>query len=183
MDFVKAIKPDMTSKQLVRTGQIATLVLVLLAALWAPQIDRFGSLFDYLQIILGLIAPPIVAVFLMGLFWKRANGHGAIAGLAGGFILAIFIILSSIFEWVPAINEIHFLHKAPLLMLAVMVIQMLVSLMTAPPEEEKVDGMVWSSKIFRAEAKELEGLPWYKNYRILSILLLIVTAAIVVWFW
>ena len=108
MDFVKAIKPEMTSKQLVRTGQIATLVLVLLAAAWAPQIDRFGSLFDYLQIILGLIAPPIVAVFVMGLFWKRANGHGAIAGLAGGFILAIFIILSSIFDWVPTLNEISF---------------------------------------------------------------------------
>jgi SSS family solute:Na+ symporter len=183
MDFVKAIRPDMTSKQLVRTGQIATLVLVLLAAMWAPQIDRFGSLFDYLQIILGLIAPPIVAVFVLGLFWKRANGHGAIAGLTGGFFISVFIILSSTLDLVPALNDVHYLHKAPLLLLAVMAIQIVVSLLTAPPAVEKTDDMVWSISIFRAETKELEGLPWYKNYRILSILLLIVTAVIVIWFW
>jgi len=183
MDFVQKINPKLTSKQLVRSGQIATLVLVLLAALWAPQIDRFGSLFDYLQIILGLIAPPIVAVFIMGLFWKRANGTGAIAALVGGFLIAVFIILSSIYDLSPALNEIHFLHKAPLLLLACMLIQVIASLATAPPPDEKIDGMIWTKKIYKAETLELKGLPWYKNYRILSILLLVVTAIIVIWFW
>lgn len=183
MDFVQKIKPDMTSKQLVRTGQIATLVLVLLAALWAPQIDRFGSLFDYLQIVLGLIAPPVVAVFLVGLFWKRANGSGAIAALVGGFLIACFIILSSILDLSPALNGIHFLHKAPLLLLACITIQVVVSLLTAPPAEEKVNNMIWTPAIFKAETKELENLPWYKNYRILSILLLLITAIIVIWYW
>jgi len=88
-----------------------------------------------------------------------------------------------VFDWVPALNEVHFLHKAPLLMLAVMFIQVVVSLFTAPPAEEKIDDMVWSISIFRAETKELEFLPWFKNYRILSILLLVVTAVIVIWFW
>jgi SSS family solute:Na+ symporter len=183
MDFVQKIKPDLTSKQLVRTGQIATLVLVLLAALWAPQIDRFGSLFDYLQIVLGLIAPPVVAVFLLGLFWKRANGNGAIAGLTGGFLIAVFIILSGVFDWVPQLNEIHFLHKAPLLLLACVIIQVIVSLSSTPPAPEKVEGMIWTPAIFKAETKEMALLPWYKNYRVLSILLLILTAIIVVWFW
>ncbi len=183
MDFVQKIKPDMSSKQLVRTGQIATLVLVILAALWAPQIDRFGSLFDYLQIILGLIAPPIVAVFLVGLFWKRANGHGAIASLVGGFVIAAFIILSSIYDLSPALNSIHFLHKAPLLLLACVLIQVVVSLLTPPPAADKIEGMIWTKKIYTAETLELKGLPWYKNYRVLSLLLLIVTAIIVIWFW
>lgn len=182
MDFVVKANPNLTSKQLVRAGQIATLVLVLLAALWAPQIDRFGSLFDYLQIVLGLIAPPIVAVFLLGLFWKRANGNGAIASLMVGFVLSGVIIYSDITGAFPDLNEIHFLHKAPLLMLACMLVHILVSLATAPPPIDKVQDMTWSMDIFRADSQALQGLPWYKNFRILAVLLLIVTAVIVGWF-
>ena len=74
MDFVKKFNPEISDKQLVRSGQIATLVLVVLASLWAPQIDRFGSLFKYLQLVLSYICPPVVAVFILGLFWKRMNG-------------------------------------------------------------------------------------------------------------
>jgi SSS family solute:Na+ symporter len=78
MDFVQKINPKLTSQQLVRVGQIATLVLVVLASAWAPQIERFGSLFKYLQIVLSFICPPVVAAFILGLFWKRGQcqrGH------------------------------------------------------------------------------------------------------------
>jgi len=77
MDFVKQLRPNLTSQQLVRVGQIATIVLVVLAALWAPQIEKLGSLFKYLQLVIAYICPPAVAVFMLGLFWKRMNGHGA----------------------------------------------------------------------------------------------------------
>ena len=86
MDFIQKAKPDMTSKQLVRTGQIATLFLVVLAAAWAPQIERFGSLFQYLQLVLAFICPPVVAVFVLGLFWKRASANGAFAALMTGML-------------------------------------------------------------------------------------------------
>jgi SSS family solute:Na+ symporter len=58
-----------------------------------------------------------------------------------------------------------------------------VSLATAPPSLEKTEQYTWNKKIFTAETEELKALPWYKNYRILAILLLIVTAIIVGWFW
>ena len=73
MDFVSKINPNLSSKALVRAGQIATTVLVLLAAAWAPMIESFSSLWAYLQIVLGMIAPPVVAVFLIGLFWRRGK--------------------------------------------------------------------------------------------------------------
>ena len=44
----------MSSQQLVRAGQVSTLILVVLAAAWAPQIERFGSLFKYLQLVISL---------------------------------------------------------------------------------------------------------------------------------
>jgi len=58
-----------------------------------------------------------------------------------------------------------------------------ISHLSAPPAAEKVDSMTWNKKIFKAETRELEGLPWYQNYRILSVLLLMLTAFIVIWFW
>ena len=117
MDFIQKAKPDMTSKQLVRTGQIATLFLVVLAAAWAPQIERFGSLFQYLQLVLAFICPPVVAVFVLGLFWKRASANGAFAALMTGFTIAIFLLFSNVYELSPYINDIHFLDRAALLLL------------------------------------------------------------------
>ena len=179
MDFVNKLRPGMESKKLVRVGQGITLLLVLLAALWAPQIENFTSLFEYLQLVLSFIAPPVVAVFLLGLFWKRANGNGAIAALGVGFLLAMFLLLSNMLDWAPAINSIHFLHVAPILMVICMAIHAAVSLATEAPAEDKTTGLTWTSKLFKEETAELKGLPWYKNYRILAVLLMIITAIVV----
>ena len=182
MDFILKLKPNLSSKNLVTSGQIATVILVMLAAAWAPQIEKFSSLWEYLQLVLGFIAPPIVSVFLLGLFWKRANANGAFASLLGGLILSMILILSKINHWFPVINDIHFLHTAPLLLLACLVIHICFSLLSAPPSQEKIEKMTWTKAIFDSETQELNTLVWYKNYRNLAILLLLLTALIVGYF-
>jgi SSS family solute:Na+ symporter len=179
MDFVRNVNPNLSSKQLVYAGQIATVVLVILAALWAPQIEKFSSLWQYLQIVIGLIAPPVVAVFILGLFWKRTNANGSIAALIFGFTLAIISIYSEITGMMPALNEIHFLHKAPLLLIQCMFVAIVVSMLTDKPPKEKVEKMTWDVSLYHQETKELKELPWYQNFRILSVILLIATAIIV----
>jgi len=57
-----------------------------------------------------------------------------------------------------------------------------ISLATTSPDAQKVSEMIWTSQIYKEETKELAHLPWYKNYRTLSVLLLIATAIIVIWF-
>ena len=183
MDFVKPLAPNLSSKQLVRAGQIATVILVLLATAWAPMIEKFDSLFKYLQIVMGLIAPPIVVVFVLGLFWKRANADGAFGALITGFGASVFVILSKVFEWYPAINAIHFLHMAPLLLVLCALVMIIVSLATAPPDVEETRAYIWSKKIYDDETAELKSVPWHRNFRVLSVLLLILTALIVGYFW
>ena len=182
MDFILKLKPNLSSKNLVTSGQIATVILVMLAAAWAPQIEKFSSLWEYLQLVLGFIAPPVVSVFLLGLFWKRANANGAFASLLGGLILSMILILSKINHWFPVINDIHFLHTAPLLLLACLVIHICLSLLSAPPSQEKIENMTWTKAIFDQETQELTALVWYKNYRNLAVLLLLLTALIVDYF-
>jgi SSS family solute:Na+ symporter len=183
MDFANKINPNLTSKQLVRTGQMATVVLVILAALWAPQIERFGSLFEYLQLVLGFIAPPVVWGFFIGLFWKRANSNGAFYSLITGFFFTITLIYIKMTGAVPIIADIHYLHTAPMLLLFCGLINIIVSLATAPPDEKQIESLIWTTSIFKAETAELSGLPWYKNYRILAIILLLITAVVVGLYW
>lgn len=183
MDFVNKIKPDMTSKQLVRAGQIATLVLVVLASAWAPQIGKYGDLFKYLQDILGYIAPPIASAFIIGLFWKRANGTGSIVSLIFGMIMAAIWVAGIVLEVEHWFFQMHFLLRTTVLFVMCVIVLIGVSLATPPPPVEKINGMTWSPKLIKEETEELAGLPWYQNYRYLSVLLLILTIIVVGLLW
>lgn len=186
MDFAVKLKPDLTSKQMVRIGQVSTLVLVILACLWAPQIENFKGIFDYLQIILSLIAPPVAAAFILGLFWHRANGSGAFISLLFGAAVSIayVIYILSIEEGTTSwITEMHFLHRTTYLFLVCMLVNVAVSLSTAPPPAEAVADYTWSKRLIAEETAELAHLPWYKNYRYQAVILVIITFILVGYFW
>ena len=173
----------MTSKQLVRSGQISTLVLVVLASIWAPFIGRYGDLFRYLQDVLGYIAPPIVSAFVLGLFWKRGNSHGSFWSLMFGILMAIIWVTGIIGEVDHWFFQMHFLLRTTVLFFLCLIVHIGVSLATAAPAQEKLKGMIWTPALIHEETRELEGLPWYQNYRYLAILLLIITIFVVGYFW
>jgi SSS family solute:Na+ symporter len=191
MDFVRNLRPGLSSKQLVRVGQITTLILVVLASAWAPQIEKWGSLWEYLQIILSYICPPVAAAFVLGLFWKRANGTGAFISMLIGFVLSVIIIYANSRVDVVAdsgdsisgilwfLGSVHFLHMAFYLFVLCTLLNIGISVATEPPDPEKVAHYTWSKKIFKEESEELKGLPWYQNYRILAAILLVITALVV----
>ncbi|MFQ5640838.1 MAG: sodium:solute symporter [bacterium] len=183
MDFFKKLRPRTTSSQLTWAGRIFTGIFMILAAAWAPNIEKFPSLWQYLQTVLGYIAPPIVACFLMGLFWKRANAHGAFAALIVGFavgILDVGLRVAGVSVWFV---EIHFLYLATLRLIICLATLYIVSLLTAPPAEEKVKAYIWTKEVFRSETQELSHVPWFKNYRVQSLILLALTAIFVSVFW
>src|SRR6201993_5266430 len=75
LDFYKKFRPQATEKNLVRFGQIATGVMVLLGLLWVPFIHLISSqLYIYLQSVQAYISPPIASCFLLGILWPRLNG-------------------------------------------------------------------------------------------------------------
>ncbi len=184
MDFVKQLRPDLTSKQLVKVGQITTVILVVLAISWVPFIESVSdSLWTYLQLVIAYTCPPAVSTFILGMFWKRANGTGSIVSLLTGFSLAVLMILSQTFDWVSEVNDLHFLAKATWLFIICVLLHVVVSLMTKPQSEQQIKEYTYKKEMFAEESKDLAGLPWYKNYRILSVILLIATAIVVGFFW
>jgi SSS family solute:Na+ symporter len=176
MDIVSPLRPGMDSRSLVRAGNIAGIVIVIVAALWAPNIERFGSVVKYFQQLLAYMAPPVVAVFLAGLFWKRASATAAFTALLSGLAIAVLLIF---FRDMTPLAGWNFLYVAPLVFLVSLAILGVVSLATPPPSQDVVNRFVWSPAFFRSETAGLAGVPWYRNYRVLSLILLVITALFV----
>ena len=161
MDFYAQARPKTDSKKLVWIGKITSLVIIVIAALWAPNIGKFGSLLKYYQEMLSYIAPPVVAAFLMGIFSKRVNGNGAFIGLLSGLAMAVVMLL-----WRHQIfGDMHFLLIIPFLLVFSMVVIYLSSLAFPAPGKEKLADTTFSFKAFREEGAALRKGPLYRNYR------------------
>ena len=93
VDIYEKLRPGRSEKALVRVGRIATVVVVGFGLIWIPVMkvisEKSKGLYDYLQNFQGFLAPPIFAVFVLGMFSKRVNANGAFAGLLAGFILGM----------------------------------------------------------------------------------------------
>jgi SSS family solute:Na+ symporter len=176
MDILSKLRPGMSSRQQVVAGSISGLVIITIAALWSPHIQNFDSIIKYFQQLLAYMCPPVVAVFLCGLFWKRATASGAFGGLISGLVIALSLVFG--IKYTPLANW-NFLYVAPVVFAISLGIIILVSLATAPPSENKIKAYVWNSQVFKEETAQLAGVPWLKNYRVLAVLLLIVTGVFV----
>ncbi len=176
MDFVRRYRPEMSPRQLMRVGQIVTVVFMFLAVLWAPQIENFGSLFKYLQKILSYAVAPVIALFLIGFFWKRASTAGAhltlVVGTLAGVGLFIAVEILDLFA-------LHFLYVAPLLFVLSSLILVVASLVMPDADDSRADSFSWSPESFREETAALKSVPMWRNYRFYSVLLLLLTATIV----
>ncbi|GAO29574.1 sodium:solute symporter [Geofilum rubicundum] len=171
MDFYSKWDKKADSKKLVRVGRITAVVVLVIAVAWAPFIQRFDSLVSYYQEVISYLAPPIVGVFFLGLFWRRINGIGAFTGLISGLFLASVLMIMKYILMIEV--NVHFLLLAPVLLIISGIVTIVVSFNTQKPLAEKVDSYTWTKKIWKEESQELQGVIWYKNFRILSILLVL----------
>ena len=89
MDFYQKMRPAATQERLVWVGRAATLAMVVIALLWIPVIQGARGLYEYLQGVQAYLAPPIAAVFFLGVFMKRLNARGCLAALVTGFLLGM----------------------------------------------------------------------------------------------
>ena len=156
-DFYRKLRPQASERQLVIVGRVSTAALVVLGLLWIPFMKYISSqLYLYLQSVQAYIAPPITACFLLGLFFRRLNGAGAIASLLTGFVLGALRLLlelkngpahtglplGSFWAWIA---EINFLHYAVLLFLICTAVLVGVSCVTRPPDPERIRDLVFAT--------------------------------------
>jgi SSS family solute:Na+ symporter len=150
-DVYRKLRPQASERQLVLVGKVATVVLVGFGLAWIPFMKVIsGQLYVYLQSVQAYISPPIAAVFLLGVFWKRVNSQGAIASLATGFVLGAARLglelakgsTAGVLYWYADIN---FLHFAVLLFAICTAVLIGVSLVTRREPEEKLAGLTFAT--------------------------------------
>ncbi len=165
VDIYQKLRPSGSQREYVNVGRIATMVVVGLGILWIPIMKQVssGGLYQYLQSVQGYLAPPITAVFLLGLFCRRINAAGAVWGLAAGFVLGMFKLTCQTFFGFGAgkaaepallarIGDFNAFYASGWLFLISAAIIVGVSLATTPPTAEKVAGLTYAT-IDRADVR------------------------------
>ena len=77
-DVVKRWWPETSEHRLVLCGRIVTAVAMVLAIVWSPLVGQFETIFQGLNDLICYMAPPVTAVFLLGVFWRRASARAAL---------------------------------------------------------------------------------------------------------
>jgi solute:Na+ symporter, SSS family len=180
MDFVRTIRPQTSDDALERMGRIATIGFMLLAAVWAPVIISFPTLWQYLQSILSYLVPPVAAIFLFGIFWRRANENGALLALLVAVPLgAIGWVVVEIRQWV----SIQFLYAAGIQFVFGSLLVVVGSLLSAPPPRDKVEKHTFRRELLARDKEHFKELRWYQDSRILSAALAALSLTMLVWWW
>ena len=174
MDIYKSIiNKNADDKSLVKVGRIAGLVALIVAILIAPQLKSLGQVFQYIQEYTGVVSPGILAVFLMGLFYKKASNNGAIWGVISSIPIAMYFKVGpngwsslSIFN-----HDIPFMNQMLITCISTMFIIFIVSKIEGNQDDPK--GIVITKKLFSTSPA----------FNISAFAVCIITAFLYAFFW
>lgn len=192
MDFYSRLRPNVSQKQLVWIGRVATGVMVLIGLAWIPVIQGGKGLYDYLQGVQSYLAPPIFVVFFFGVFFKRLNAKGALAALITGFGLGLFRLAidtpvklqqgfaydTGSFFWI--VNNMFFQYYSILILLISVLVMVVVSLMTQPPSYEKISGLTYGTT--SEEHRKATRASWTTGDVIASVVVVLLILAAYLYF-
>ncbi len=156
VDIYEKLRPDAGERRYVQVGRLATVVVVVLGLVWIPVMPMIskGGLYQYLQSVQGYLAPPITAVFLLGIFWSRMNHRGAVWGLGLGFALGTAkLLIQALFgagkiespALLAAVGDFNFLYFSGVLFLVSVITIVLASRLDPPPDRDRIRGLTWDS--------------------------------------
>ena len=184
VDVYQKLKPDTPARKLVTIGRTTTVVMTILGLLWLPIMKAIagGGLYQYIQSVQSFLAPPIVAVFVMGLFWKRMNLRGAVWGLSLGFVLGMAKLgANALWGGADGFAFIQDFYFSGLLLITSIVIVVVASLSAPAPAEVNTKGLTFAG--LDPAFKEENRASWNWVDVVSSIVVVGCVLAAYVYFW
>ena len=179
--YKKFIDRDASDHRMVAVGQMSSLLALVIAACVAPIVGKLGGIFQFFQTAMTYIACPFMATVLMGILWKRVNYAAGIFGFGGG--LVIQIIMAILFSGsVPGFPKLHFFYIGFLAQIPIVIGIVIVTLMTKPPDPEKIKNLVWTLSMLKDYDQGIPR-PWYKQVKFWWGLFVLGQVLIYVRFW
>ena len=194
IDIYQKLKPNKSEKELLYTGRIATIFIVVLGIIWIPIMEKIGGgvMYQYLQNVQSYIAPPVTAVFLLGIIWKRVNSQAAITTLLAGLVLLIMRLGSEIYFQSEIISNqtvnsvwftfatINFSHMAIFMFVFSVMLCISISLLTTAPNYKTIIGLSYGTL---SEKQKLDNKNSYDRIDVvLSVLLVLLVIGILNYF-
>ncbi|MHC4125865.1 MAG: sodium:solute symporter family transporter [Planctomycetota bacterium] len=199
IDFYLRKHPEASEKKTVMVGRIFMIGLIIVAMLWTPLITSFKHLFQYIQAMTSYIVPPIVVVYIAGLYYRRSNNPAALATLIFGILagMASFCMsnlktfaegtfsnapwlrdsLLAAHNFLPGwLTGLHFLYSCFALFILCAVIMVVVSHLTPPPSPEQRD----AAKLHDYGVFKTESVHAKRKVTIMVVVLTIITA-VTIW--
>lgn len=188
VDIYKKLHPNTPEKKLVRTGQIATVFVVIVGIIWIPIMANIsGVLYEYLQSVQSYIAPPITAVFILGIFYKRINSTGAFATLIMGIIVAFFRITLELIKgklnpdgFLFKLGDMNFLSFGAWFFLFCLIFLVVISLLTKAPDKEKIVNLTFGTITEEEKKNNKNSYNWVDIT--ISIVVIIIVVGVMVFF-
>jgi SSS family solute:Na+ symporter len=177
-DIYKQLAPGVPDRSLVLVGRWVTFAAMIVAILWSPFVGHYESIYQGISAIICYISPPITAVFVWGVFWRRASAAGSLATLVIGSLLGLIVFLLDWFKestgW-----SISFMMAGFYLFVACSLVLLVVSLLRPDPPSAEKDALCWSNPL-----EALKGDAWrgIGNYRFLAGLLFVTMVVLYVVF-
>ncbi|MDE6454309.1 MAG: sodium:solute symporter [Muribaculaceae bacterium] len=194
IDFYQRFRPNTPPQRLVRIGQAATVVIVVLGILWIPVMRSVGDvLYLYLQDVQSVLAPGIAAAFLIGILWKRATAQGGMWALISGLVIGLCRLGAKVYysnaDVLPGSEnvfkylffDVNWLFFCGWMLVFCLAVGVVVSLCTRAPEPEKIRGLVFGTST--AEQRAATRASWNRWDVVHTCIILVITAAFYYYFW
>ncbi|XP_056611702.1 sodium/myo-inositol cotransporter-like isoform X1 [Triplophysa dalaica] len=182
LDIYKMVRMRASPHELLVVGRLFVVFMVIFSIAWVPVIIEMqgGQMYLYIQEMAGYLTPPIAALFLLGVFWKRCNETGAFWGGMTGFILGTTRLLLGFIYREPKcdqpderpafITHVHYMYIAAGLFWISGLVAVVVSLCTPPPENNKIQRTtLWGLRRLKqcivTERKEMYKLNGNSDFR------------------
>ena len=184
VDVYQKLKPETSPRHLVTIGRTTTVVMTALGLLWLPIMKAIsgGGLYMYIQAVQSFLAPPIVAVFVMGLVWKRMNLRGAVWGLSLGFVLGMCkLAANAVWGGADGFAFIQDFYFSGILLAVSIAIVVLASLTAPAPDAAHVKGLTFAG--LDAQFKQENRASWNWIDVLGSVLVVGCVVAAYAYFW
>lgn len=186
VDVYQKLKPNAPARKLVTIGRTTTVVMTVLGLLWLPIMKAIsgGGLYQYIQSVQSFLAPPIVAVFVMGLVWKRMNLRGAVWGLGLGFVLGMAKLgANAIWGGADGFAFIQDFYFSGILLIISLAIIVIASLSAPAPAAVNTAGLTFAGLDEKYKRENRESWNWIDVASSVIVVGLVVCAYIYFWTW
>lgn len=168
-DICKQLRPSIADLSLVRIGQVVTFVAMVVAIVWTPFIAHFEGIYKGANTLICYIAPPITAVFVWGIFWRRASSGGALTTLIVGSLLGFVVFWLDWYKEKTGWNVSYMMAGFYLFVVCSAVMFVVSALRPDPPSPER-QALCWGNPL-----AALRGAAWpgIGNFRLLAAVLFV----------